>query len=100
MIGRILRYHYKIISLLSQGGFGTTYLAVDLDLPNHPKCVVKQLGSFKTQPEKFKIAYELFRKEAITLQRLGEHDQIPRLFAYFEEGEQFYLVQEFVEGHD
>jgi len=31
---------------------------------------------------------------------LGNHDRIPRLFAYFEENQEFYLVQEFIEGHD
>ena len=30
---------------------------------------------------------------------MGEHDRIPRLYAYFEEDRQFYLVQELIEGH-
>jgi serine/threonine protein kinase len=41
----------------------------------------------------------LFQTEAETLERLGRHDQIPQLLAYFEEEQEFYLVQEFVEGH-
>ena len=32
--------------------------------------------------------------------RLGNYDQIPRLLAHFEEDQQFYLVQEFIRGHD
>ena len=31
---------------------------------------------------------------------MGENEQIPRLFAYFEEGGKFYLVQEFIDGYD
>ena len=100
MTSTILRHRYKIISELGKGGFGTTYLAVDLDLPNHSQCVVKQLAPSDPRPEVFQVAKTLFEKEAITLQRLGEHNQIPRLFAYFEEGGQFYLVQEFIEGND
>ncbi|NER02790.1 MAG: protein kinase [Okeania sp. SIO3C4] len=100
MTSKILRHRYQIISELGKGGFGTTYLAVDLDLPNHPQCVVKQLAPSDPRPEVFQVAKTLFEKEAITLQRLGEHNQIPRLFAYFEEGGQFYLVQEFIEGND
>ncbi|NEO54192.1 MAG: protein kinase [Okeania sp. SIO3B5] len=100
MTSKILRHRYKIISELGKGGFGTTYLAVDLDLPNHSQCVVKQLAPSDPRPEVFQVAKTLFEKEAITLQRLGEHNQIPRLFAYFEEGGQFYLVQEFIEGSD
>ncbi|MCJ8279880.1 MAG: FHA domain-containing serine/threonine-protein kinase, partial [Rivularia sp. ALOHA_DT_140] len=44
-------------------------------------------------------ARRLFQKEAETLQQLGNHDQIPRLLAYFEDKNQFYLVQELIEGH-
>ena len=32
-------------------------------------------------------------------QKLGKHDQIPQLFAYFEEDEEFYLIQEYIPGH-
>jgi serine/threonine protein kinase len=31
---------------------------------------------------------------------LGSHDRIPRLLAHFQEGEEFYLVQEFADGTD
>jgi serine/threonine protein kinase len=41
----------------------------------------------------------LFSTEAETLERLGTHDQIPRLLAYFEEDEEFFLVQDLIEGH-
>ncbi|MCV3215722.1 hypothetical protein OGM63_19765 [Plectonema radiosum NIES-515] len=42
-IGQILRNRYKISKTLASGGFGDTYLAEDIDLPNHPQCVVKHL---------------------------------------------------------
>ncbi|NET44623.1 serine/threonine-protein kinase [Okeania sp. SIO2B3] len=96
----ILRHRYKIISELGKGGFVTTYLAVDLDLPDRPQCVVKQLTPSDPRPQVFQVAKSLFDKEAKILHRLGKHEQIPRLFAYFEEGGQFYLVQEFIEGND
>jgi tetratricopeptide (TPR) repeat protein len=43
-------------------------------------------------------ARRLFNAEAEALYELGNHDQIPRLLAHFEENRQFYLVQEFIEG--
>ncbi|NES68099.1 MAG: protein kinase [Okeania sp. SIO2D1] len=100
MINRILKNRYKILSELGKGGFGTTYLAVDLDLPNHPQCVVKQLAPSDPRPKVFKEAKKFFEKEAKILQNLGQHNQIPTFFDYFEEGEQFYLVQEFIEGDE
>lgn len=42
----------------------------------------------------------LFDREAEALEKLGHHDQIPRLLAHFEDNQKFYLVQEFIEGHD
>ena len=100
MTNRILKRRYQILSELGKGGFGKTYLAIDLDLPNHPQCVVKQLAPDDPRPQVFQVAKTLFDKEAKILHRLGKHEQIPQLFAYFEEGGQFYLVQEFIEGYD
>ncbi|MGB3513293.1 MAG: bifunctional serine/threonine-protein kinase/formylglycine-generating enzyme family protein, partial [Microcoleaceae cyanobacterium] len=99
--GKILRNHYKIIESLGSGGFGDTYLAEDLDLPGKPKCVVKHLSPKSSDPGVLKIAQRLFEREAETLYKLGsDSDQIPKLFAHFQEGTEFYLVQEYVNGQD
>ena len=101
MLGRTLRNHYQIIKDLGEGGFGDTYLAKDLDLPGHPHCVVKHLQPKDPNPAILLIAKGLFDKEAETLYKLGKlHDQIPSLSAHFEENGEFYLVQDFIEGHD
>lgn len=90
---------YQIVRPLSGGGMSRTYLAKDKQRPNHPICVVKQLKSSMSTEEEPKNIQRLFEKEAETLEKLGNHDQIPRLLAYFEEDGSFYLVQEFIEGH-
>jgi eukaryotic-like serine/threonine-protein kinase len=97
---QILRNRYKIIRPLGSGNFGTTYLAEDLDLPNHPLCVVKNLRQSQ-DPIDLEIIIGLFDKEAEALYRLGnEHNQIPKLFAHFQENGEFFLVQEYIDGHD
>ena len=99
--GQILRNHYKIIESLGHGGFGDTYLAQDLDLPGNPKCVVKHLKPKSLDPIVLNTARKLFEREADTLYKLGNNsDQIPRLFAHFREGREFFLVQEYIEGQD
>jgi serine/threonine protein kinase len=89
---------YQIISELGTGGFGQTFLALDLHLPGHPQCVVKQLKPQTKDPNSLAMARRLFDTEAKALYQLGDHDQIPRLLAHFEDNQEFYLVQELVEG--
>ncbi|NEO34985.1 MAG: tetratricopeptide repeat protein [Moorea sp. SIOASIH] len=89
---------YKIISKLGAGGFGQTFLAQDLHLPGTPQCVIKQLKPQVTDPECLEISKRLFEREAQVLYQLGNHDQIPQLLAHFEENQEFYLAQEFIDG--
>jgi serine/threonine protein kinase/GTPase SAR1 family protein len=94
----ILAGHYRIIRPLGSGGFAETFLAVDEHLPGKPACVVKQLKLAVRDPDALQTAKRLFNLEAKTLYRLGNHDQIPRLLAHFEQDGEFFLVQEFVDG--
>lgn len=99
MLGRVLGGRYRIIKHLGSGGFGQTFLAVDQQLPSQPLCVVKQLQPRTPNPFILQTAKRLFDAEAEVLYRLGNrHEQIPQLFAHFEENQEFYLVQEFIEG--
>jgi serine/threonine protein kinase, bacterial len=93
-----LKGSFSAVKPLGRGGFGATYLAIDESLPGHPPCVIKQLRPNTQSASVLKMARELFEREATTLGRIGNHPQIPRLLAYFEEAENFYLVQEYVEG--
>ncbi len=101
MLGQLLDRRYRVVGVLAAGGFGQTYVAEDTRRPGCPKCVVKHLkpvGSDSSDPT-IETAKRLFNSEAETLERLGHHDRIPQLLAYFDENQEFYLVQEFVEGH-
>ncbi len=99
LLGQTLGGRYKIISSLGGGAFGQTYIAEDHQLPDHPRCVVKQLKPQAKDEMTLKTARRLFDTEAKVLHRLGSHDQIPRLLAHFEETQEFYLVLDCIEGH-
>ncbi|MEL7244527.1 MAG: serine/threonine-protein kinase [Cyanobacteria bacterium J06573_2] len=99
MIGKVLQERYQIVQSLGAGVFGQTYISVDIEHPNNPKCVVKQLKVTSLQPSFLQDLRLRFLTETRTLKHLGHHKQIPQLISCFEENERFYLVQEFVEGH-
>ncbi|MBN4001852.1 serine/threonine-protein kinase [Nostoc sp. LPT] len=98
MLGQLLDGRYQVLQILGGGGFGQTYIAQDTHRPGFPKCVVKHLKPVTRTPEFLETARRLFTSEAETLEQLGNHDQIPRLLAYFEDNQEFFLVQEFIEG--
>jgi len=97
--GKILAGRYKIVKVLGSGGFSETYIAEDMQRPGYPRCVVKQLKPANTQSKSLELARRLFNSEAQTLEKLGYHNQIPQLLAYFEQDNEFYLVQEYIVGH-
>ena len=100
MLGQIVGGRYQILTQLGGGGFSTTFIAQDIQRPGNPQCVVKHFKPLSTDPYTLQEAKRLFHLEAATLERLGNHDQIPQLLAHFEEQEEFYLVQELIVGHD
>ncbi|MBW4674343.1 MAG: serine/threonine protein kinase [Desmonostoc geniculatum HA4340-LM1] len=99
MLGQLLDGRYQVLQVLGGGGFGQTYIAQDTHRPGFPKCVVKHLKPVSRSVEFLETARRLFTSEAETLEQLGNHDQIPRLLAYFEHNQEFFLVQDFIQGH-
>ncbi|MEM9908404.1 MAG: CHASE2 domain-containing protein [Cyanobacteria bacterium P01_D01_bin.44] len=98
MLGQVLAGRYKLIRVLGAGGFGQTYIAIDTQRPGEPQCVVKQLKPASQDATFLKVARRLFDTEVHTLKRLGEHSCIPRLLDSFEDNQEFYLVQELIDG--
>ena len=99
MVSQLLDGRYQIIEVIETGEFGQTYLAKDTRRPGEPQCFVKHLRPGTSEPKLINTTRRLFQKEAEVLEKLGQHDQIPQLFAYFEEHEEFFLVESFVAGH-
>lgn len=95
----VIGSRYRIFRALGSGGFGYTYLAQDQHKHNH-SCVVKLLQPQSCHPDVLDKARDLFKQEAKILHQLGDrYSQIPQLLANFEENQQFYLVQEYIEGY-
>ena len=96
----LLKERYRAIKPIGQGGFGRTFLAVDEDKPSKPPCVIKQFYPQAQGTSTVQKAVELFNQEAVRLDELGKHPQIPELLAYFTQDDRQYLVQEFIDGQN
>jgi serine/threonine-protein kinase len=95
----ILNDRYRVIQAVGSGSFGQTFLVEDSHMPSKRLCILKQLKPIKNAPQYYQAVQERFQREATILETLGEsNEQIPSLYAYFEESGQFYLVQEWIEG--
>ncbi len=94
--GALLGGRYKIIRELARGGFGITYLAEDTQSSSsNSACVLKKLDP---QSADITTAKNLFLREVHILYFLQQNQQIPKYFNYFEEGQNYYLVQEYIKG--
>jgi serine/threonine protein kinase len=96
---QLIAQRYRVLNDLGEGGFGKTYLVEDTQLPSRRHCVLKELTLLESNPQVYALVKDRFQREAVILERLGEHhQQIPKLYAYFCEQERFYLVQEYIQG--
>ncbi|HEY9729820.1 MAG TPA: AAA-like domain-containing protein [Chroococcales cyanobacterium] len=98
---RIIRQRYEVIEKLDSGSSIQTYLVKDLQHPSKLQCILKQI----TPPNEvgaFTSMHNLFTNAYLELQQLNTHPdrQIANLIACFDEDEKFYIVQEFVAGHN
>lgn len=96
----LLGERYRAINPIGQGGFGRTFLAIDEYKPSQPRCVIKQFFPQTQGTSNAEKAAELFTREALRLDELGKHPQIPELLAHFQQEGRQYLVQEFIDGQN
>jgi serine/threonine protein kinase len=84
--------NYRVIDRLGHGGQGKVYRAIDTMVER--EVAIKALRpEIARDPEML----ERFRTEAVTLAKLN-HPAIAQLYAFFRDGEDFFMVMEYVPG--
>ncbi|WP_321473605.1 protein kinase [uncultured Paludibaculum sp.] len=85
--------NYRFTRQLGAGGMGAVFEAIDVMVDR--RVAIKMLRSeIASQPD----LIERFRVEAATLAKLS-HPCTATLFSFFRDGEDYYMVMEFVPGH-
>ncbi|MEB3358913.1 MAG: tetratricopeptide repeat protein [Synechococcales bacterium] len=97
-VNQLLGGRYQFLQTLGSNSPTNTYLVADTYLPEHPKRVVKRLPLAGRGKRAMQFVLLLLRKKAEALKHVGSHEQIPKILAYFEEDNSFYLVEEFIPG--
>lgn len=91
MIGNVVG-SYKITEKIGEGGMGAVFKGIDLMLER--EVAIKMLRpELASQPQ----VVERFRSEAVTLAKLN-HPNIATLYSFLRQGEDFFMVMEFVRG--
>lgn len=98
MKGKVIQAKYHILKTLSQDAFSETFLAKNRRRVSRDRYIIKKFRPILGNPQGASVRH-LFYQEASVLQRLsGSNRQIPRLYEYFMDGEDFYLVREWIKG--
>jgi hypothetical protein len=92
---QVITGRYQLGRLLGSGGFGAVYLAEDLRLQR--PVAIKICSTRRLPREEAAEAARLFEQEALTLAHL-RHPGLTAVWDYFSEGDDYYLVMEYVPG--
>ncbi|MBM3239225.1 serine/threonine protein kinase [Candidatus Poribacteria bacterium] len=93
--GDILQGKYRIIKAFGGGGMGRVYQAEHTMLKT--TVAIKELIDQFSTPQERQAGIDLFLKEAQRLAVLG-HPMVVKVFDFFIEGNNYYLVMEYVDG--
>lgn len=91
---RILCNKYEVLRPIAEGGMGAVFLVKDLHL--NRLAAVKVSHHFGKEGEGEAVRAAVFREREV-LKKLS-HPALPGIIDYFEEGNQSFLVMEYVEG--
>ena len=94
-LDKIVKDRYKISRILGQGGQCFVY-EVD-DLKENRRVVLKELRSNIANPVTYAEDVVMFKKEYEILGRL-DHPRLPKSYDYFKEGEDYFLVVQYIKG--
>jgi ribosomal protein L40E len=95
----VIANRYSSLENIAENDFIKIVLAKDILLSGNIKRIVKKTKFISSTTSNFEKSKYFFETEARILEKLETCDQIQRNIAFFEDQNEFYLVQECIYGH-
>lgn len=97
--GNLLGGRFRIVQMLADDVNGQTYLVEDTIAAEMPRWVAKSFCLISKTNLQLEWVRSLFRNEVPKLQQLSDRsNDFPKITTYFEQEEEFYIVEEAING--
>ncbi len=98
-LGYLLNGRYQIVQVKSARSWSQTYIVADTRQSGQPQGIVKHFQPKGIHPKYWRFGKRLFDREVDILNKLGNHNRIPKLLDSFADDRGFYIVQELIVGN-
>lgn len=99
VFGNLLGGRFRVVQTLADDTYGQTYLVEDTVAAEMPRWIAKSFCLINKTNLQLDWARSLFRNEVPKLQQLSDHSaDFPKITTYFEQEEDFYIVEEAIDG--
>ena len=98
-LGNLLGGRFRVVQTLADDTYGQTYLVEDTIATAMPRWIAKSFCIINKTNLQLDWARSLFRNEVPKLQQLSDRSSdFPKITTYFEQEEEFYIVEEAIDG--
>ncbi len=95
----LLGGRFRVVETVADDTYGQTYLVEDTIAAEMPRWIAKSFCLINKTNLQLDWARSLFRNQVPKLQQLSDRsDDFPKITTYFEQEEEFYIVEEAIDG--
>ncbi|MFN5391107.1 MAG: protein kinase domain-containing protein [Pseudanabaena sp.] len=97
--GNLLGGRFRVVQTIADDSYGQTYLVEDTVAAEMPRWIAKSFCLINKTNLQLDWARSLFRNQVPKLQQLSDRStDFPKITTYFEQEEEFYIVEEAING--
>ncbi|MEA5476429.1 WD40 repeat domain-containing serine/threonine-protein kinase [Pseudanabaena galeata UHCC 0370] len=97
--GNLLGGRFRVVQTIADDTYGQTYLVEDTVAEEMPRWIAKSFCLINKTNLQLDWARSLFRNQVPKLQQLSDRSaDFPKITTYFEQEEEFYIVEEAIDG--